>query len=150
MPQESGFDTFLTDYDKVNWIDTKTYTKRKVYDDKPYLILPNFRFNVKLGDTLPIFKCYVKKCGEQFGDPISLPAIDTYDFVIRVYDYNNQIIFVGDMEVTNADLGELSYTFKNLDFSQAGIYYCEIEAKSSLGTFTLPDTHIKYEIIVRD
>lgn len=150
MAQDSGFSTFQSDYDKVNRIDTPTWTKRKVYDDRPYLILPNYKFNMKIGDTKPIFKCFVKKAGEQFGDAITLPNLDTYTITFKVYDYNDNLVFMGPMVASNTDAGELTYVFSSLDFSQAGLYYCEVELTNGSNTFTLPDTHIKYEIIVRD
>jgi len=151
MSQPSGFNTFTTDYDKVDLIDINTWAYKKTYDEKPFLVVPNYKFNLKLGDTMPCFRCFVKKLGEQFGDPITLPNLDQYVIYLNVFNYSDNIIFKGRMNIVNLSLGELGYQMTHLDFSCAGVYYAEVEFTDPNGMiFTLPDTHIKYEIIVRE
>lgn len=149
MPQQSDFNIFNSDYDKVNRIDSPTWEKKKIYDETPFLILPNQKFVIKLGDTKPDFKCFIRKGGEQFGDSIPFPNLINNTCILKIYDYNYNIVTMGTMLVSNEFVGELTYSFDILDFAKEGIYFFEVEIHIGEARFTLPSSSIKYEIIVR-
>lgn len=146
---ESGFDDFERDYYAENWIDNKSWSKRKVYDNTPYLILPSQKFNLKLNSLLPNFYCYIRFSAEQFGDRVAFP-LSGYRINFYLYDSGNNLILRNAAEVSNLSLGEIRYTWKPLDIQEVGIYTCELEfiEESSSKSFRLPDTQNKFEIIV--
>jgi len=153
--QDSNGSDFLsyiqtTDYDSADLIDNPTWKVKRPYNEAPYLVLPDLKFNMAIGDTKPDLKFFVFKKGEQFGDPIPLPNMSSYTIVIKVYDYNSNLITFGS--TTNIDQlsGQISYTFGPLDFIKSGIYFFEVEFTSSSQTFTLPENNVRNEIIIRD
>lgn len=149
----SDFNTFIgtTNYDGVNLNDNNyTWLNKKVYNEAPYIVLPGKKFNIKLGNNKPDLKFFVFKLGEQFGDPIPLPNLSTYTITLKVYDFNYKIVCMGLVTIKDQISGQLSYTFDILDFSESGVYYFEVEFVSSENSFTLPDSNIKNEIIVRN
>ena len=148
MAQASSFDEFQSNYDKVNRIDVDTWTKKKIYDESPYLVLPALKYHLKLGDTSE-FKCSIMKLGEQFGDPIGLPGLEDYSITLKVMDFNYNVVCIGNMNVIDANTGQVGYVFSPLDFSNNGKYFFEIMLVGEDASFTLPGQSIRYEIIVR-
>lgn len=146
---DSGFDSFDRDYYAENWIDNKSWAKRKVYDTTPYLILPSQKFNIKLHNLLPNFYCYIRAGAEQFGDRIAFP-LSGYEVNFYLYDEGNNLVLKDAAEISNLKLGEIRYSWKPLDIQEKGIYVCELEfiETSSGKTFRLPDTQNRFEIIV--
>lgn len=147
--QASEFGDFDSNYDKVNRIDINTWTTKKVYDETPFLILPNLKFNIILGDTEPALMVFVKKGGEQFGDSITLPNLENYTITIKVYDKNSKLIIIDEMIINDLESGQIKYNFKQLDFIKSGTYYYNIEFSKEDKKFTLPNTNIKHLIIVK-
>lgn len=139
-----------TDYDSSDLIDNSTWKTKRPYDEAPYIVLPSLKFNMAIGDTKPDLKFFVFKKGEQFGDPIPLPNMSSYTIVVKVYDYNSNLITFGTTSTVDQLSGQVSYTFGPLDFIKSGLYFFEVEFTSSQQTFTLPGTNIRNEIIIRD
>ena len=156
MPYENGpsnFESFDSDYDKINWLDTNTWTKKKVYDSNYWLILPNQKHNMKLGNDRPYLTVYLRKSGEQFGDAITPPEFENYTITFRCFDSDGIIAVVGPATKTNIHGGEIQYQFSALDFTKEGVYYGEFEFKLDVSegvfsTFVLPDTRARLPIIV--
>lgn len=148
MPQDSGFENSNTEYDKVNHIDNNTWEQKRPYDEQPYLLLPANNFFIRLGNTQPSLKIFVKKLGERFGDVIALPSLSSYTIKIRVFDMSDNIVFVGSMSVVSETSGEIKYDFNALDFTNKGMYYFLIDFTADGSTFTLPSTATKFNIIV--
>lgn len=148
--QPSNFDDFLSQADFVpkNWIDTKTWVKKRVYDQNPYLSFSDQKFNIKLGQLKPYFYAYCRQKGELFGDDV---AFDLTDYTVNFYLYDSfhNLVIKDMMEITNITCGEVCYEWKELDIQKCGFYTCEIEFIGSDGTsFKLPDDKVKFEIIV--
>lgn len=149
MPQHpSEFDDFQSDYDKVNWIDTPTHTKRKIYDKSFWIVSPNKNFSIRMGETAPQLHCFLKTAGEQFGDAITPLNIDDYTVLFRCVDGSGNIIINSPAQITNTSIGEITYTFTALDFPKPGRYYGEFQFKVDTSTFTLPPPSQRIEIIV--
>ena len=149
MAQASEFDEFESNYDKVNRIDTPTWTTKKVYDETPFLILSSLKFHLALGDTGPDLMVFVKKNGEQFGDPITLPNLDEYAITIKFFDKNNKLVTVGTMQVNDLESGQIKYSFSPFDFMQPGIYYYTVRLEREGNSFTLPASNVKHLITVK-
>ena len=149
LPHASEFDSFTSDFDKVNRIDIPTHTKRKIYDNAScWLVFPNRNFSIRLGETKPSLNCFLKKAGEQFGDPITPLNMANFTVMFRCFDNNENTIIVDTATITNITLGEVSYQFKALDFSKPGRYFGEFEFTESGSSFTLPSPNDRIEIIV--
>lgn len=150
----SDFLSFIqtTNYDSVDNIDSNyTFLTKKVYNEAPYMVLPGLKFNIKVGDTKPDLKFFVFKLGEQFGDPIPLPGLAGYTITIKVYDYNYNMVCYGPATFYDQVSGQITYSFSALDFTVSGVYYFEVSFVDDNNlSFTLPESNIKYEIIVRE
>ena len=152
-PAGLDFSQFATDinYDSQDLLSSPTWRNKHVYNSSPYLVLPDLKFNIAIGDTKPDLKFFVFKLGEKFGDPIPLSNLASYTITIKIYDYNANLIAFGPASSIDVSSGEITYTFNPFDFIQSGIYFFEVEFKGTNGdVFTLPESNIKNEIIVRD
>lgn len=149
MAQASEFEDFESNFDKVNWIDTPTWANKKPYDETPYLILPALKFNLVLGDTEPDLMVFVKKNGEQFGDPITLPNLEDYTITIKIFDKTNKLVTTGPMTINDLNSGQIKYSFTSFDFMESGTYYYTIQFLKDDRVFTLPASNVKHLIIVR-
>lgn len=147
---ESNFNDFQgkVDYTIKNLIDTNSYEKKKIYSSAPFLVLPQLKFAIKLGSLLPKFVCYVRQRGEQFGDAIAYNLANS-SIKLFVYDKDNKLVIRDSMEITNANLGEITYTWKEFDLQYTGFYTAEIEIDSTTnGLLKLPSGQPRLEIIV--
>lgn len=155
MAQESGFNEFESNYNKINNIDNDTWRKKKTYAETLYLVFPEPRLFVKLGDNGTKLRCYVKTLGEQFGDPIPMPEMDLYNLTVRVFDKNNNLASQG-IPVKDVTTGEVIYSFSALDFTKKGLYYAQIflnkpeDGDNPEVSIILPSSNKKYEIIVTE
>ena len=104
----------------------ETYNNKKHYDSNIYIVFPNNNFCIRQGSTIPIFTCFIKQRGEQFGDALPVKTDATIKYGIRIYDEAGNIILNEDMISLDSYLGEYGYTFKNLDFSIRGKFNGEI------------------------
>lgn len=153
VPTTSGYNDFIsqTNYDGEDLLYRPTWYNKKVYSETPYIVLPNLKFNIAIGDTKPDLKFFIFKLGEQFGDPIPFPNLDTYTITVKFYDYNSNLIAFGAPSAINQRSGEIIYTFSPFDFAKSGIYFFEVELMDENGSvLTLPESNIKNEVIVRD
>jgi hypothetical protein len=122
-------------------ITEESYNNKKHYDDKNiYTVFANNNFSIKVGSTKPIFVCFLKTRGEQFGDPIPAEFGDGQNIGIRIYDNSGGILVNGALNQTDTWLGEWTYIFSNLDFLEAGKFTGEIlliegAAENVLGKF---------------
>lgn len=147
----SEFDSFQSNYDKKNWLDNKTWASKKIYDDEGFwLVIPNQRFNLRLGDTKPALVVFLRKQGEQFGDPITPLNIVDITAKFKVYDDSGNLITVGNASMTDADAGQFEYSFTALDFTEPGRFFGEFEFSVGSDVFTLPDNKVRLEIYVLD
>lgn len=144
----SEFDDFTSDYDKINHIDTPSYTKRKIYEKNYWLVYPNKNLAIRMGETKPYLRCFLKTAGEQFGDAITPLDIADYTIVFKCVNEGNNMIIMDTATVTNASLGEITYEFKALDFPTKGRYYGMFEFTKDDEVFTLPPESQRIEIIV--
>lgn len=152
IPIDLAFGEFTTqtDYDSQDLTYLQSWRIKKPYNESPYLVLLGSKFNIAIGDTKPDLKFFVFKLGEQFGDPIPLPNMSSYVITIKVYDYNCNLIAFGPASSLDQLSGQITYTFTPFDFITDGIYFFEVEFKNPGGmVFTLPESNIKNEIIVR-
>lgn len=148
-PKPSNFDSFVSDYDKVNWLDTPTWSKKKVYDVNYWLVIPNQKFTIKFQNNKPNLVVFLKTTGEQFGDAITPLNINTFTVVFKCYDINDELIIKAPAVITNASIGQIEYQFQDLDFYYKGNFYGEFDFIDGSGmTFSLPDTKGKIQIIV--
>jgi len=148
--QPSNFDEFKSqvDFEIKNWIDTKTWTKKRVYDQNPYLSFADQKFNIKLGQLKPYFYAYLRQKGELFGDDVAFD-LSGYTIYMYLYDSNHNLVMKDLMEITNETCAEICYKWKELDIQKCGFYTCEIEfIDSDNNSFKLPDDKVKFEIIV--
>jgi len=122
-PHPSNFNDFESDFDKVNWIDVNTWSKKKIYDKKYWLVVPNFKLNIKRGDSITSLTVFLKTTGEQFGEPITPLNIGDFTVFFYCYDQNNSLIIKDTALITNETIGQVEYSFKDLDFQETGIYY---------------------------
>lgn len=145
------FDDFKeqVDYDIKNVIDSDSWKEKKIYDESPFLVLPNTKFNIKIGALLPKYVVYIRKRAEQFGDAVGYDLTDCTINLI-VYGKDGNAIIKDTMQVTNKKLGEVTYTWKPFDLQQVGFYTANIEVilPNNGGNFILPNSNIKAEIIV--
>jgi len=148
-PHPSEFDNFSRDFYAVNWIDNPTWQHRKIYNNTPFLKVPGNKFNIKLGNLLPNFYCYLTVSAEQFGDTVAFP-LNNFDIKFYLYDNNYNLILRSNAEVNNYSLGEIVYNWKSLDIEKEGVYTCELEFidKNTKSSFRLPDTTNRIQIIV--
>jgi len=123
----SEFNNFESDFDKVNWLDTNTWSKKKIYDKKYWLVVPNFKLNIKRGDSITTLTVFLKTTGEQFGEPITPLNIGNFTVFFYCYDQNNSLIIKDTASITNESIGQVEYEFKELDFQSTGIYYGAFE-----------------------
>ena len=138
-------------YDCIDIINKQNDLSKLPYNENPYIIVPGFKFNMAIGDTKPDLIFFVYKLGEQFGDPIPLPNLKVYNIVVKIYDYNSNLITFNKINKFDQNSGQINYCFNSLDFIQSGIYFFEVEFTDKNGsTFTLPESNIKNEIIVRN
>ena len=146
----SYFDSFsaTTNFDSINHIDNPTWKKRKIYTKDFWIVYPNKHFGIRLGETKPNFICFLKTTGELFGDPITPLNIADYSATFKCFDQHENLIVRSLMTNTDSSLGEFTYYFKSLDFSNKGRYYAEIEFKTETTTMTLPTPGKRIEIIV--
>jgi len=138
------------DYNIEDNINNPTWQKRKIYNQAPYLIMPQYKFFIRFGSLLPKFVCYILNKAEQFGDPIPFD-FTSYKAVLRLFNSIGEVVLSGDMEVTNQDLGEVTYTWKNLDLNKKDIYDFEVEIidiDDENNSYTLPEYLGKYKVIV--
>lgn len=148
-PGPSNFDSFQTDYDKVNWLDTKTFSKKKVYDVNYWLVIPNQKFTIKYQNNKPNLVVFLKTTGEQFGDAITPVNISDFTVTFKCYDVNDELIIRNPAIITNLSIGQVEYQFQDLDFYYKGVFYGEFDFTDGDGnTFTLPDTKGRIQIIV--
>lgn len=150
--QTSGFSTFQSevDYDIKDWIDTKSWTKKRVYDQNPYLSFSNQKFNIKVGQLKPYFYAYIRHKGELFADDVAFD-LTGYNVYIYVYDSLHNLATKGKCVVTNPSISEICYEWQPLDIQKCGFYTCELEFIDSNNiTFRLPDDKNKFEIIVSE
>ena len=145
----SKIETFSNDYRLTDEIDTNSWAKRKIYDNSPFLVMPSYKFFIRLGSLLPSFFCYVRINGEQFGD--SLPCnLTNSTIAFKLYNSSGEIVLVDTCTISNPNLGEVRYDWKEFDITQKDIYNFEIEVTdiTSLKSFVLPEYLNKYQIIV--
>lgn len=107
-------------------LNQETYNNKKHYDSNIYVIFPNNNFCIRKGSTVPIFTCFIKQKGEQFGDAMPVKVDITVKYSIRIYDNADNIILNEDMTLIDSYLGEYNYVFKSLDFSIQGNFYGEV------------------------
>ena len=148
-PHPSNFSSFVSDYDKINWIDTETWTKKKVYDKNFWLVIPNQKFAIKLGNNKPTLTVFLKTTGEQFGDAITPLNITDYTIIFKCYDLNGELIIKAPATITNTTIGQIEYAFQDLDFYYKGTFTGEFDFTDlNNTTFTLPDSRSRIQIIV--
>jgi hypothetical protein len=148
--QPSGYNDFKdkSDFQSENWIDTKSWTKKRVYDQNPYLSFADQKFNIKLGQLKPYFYAYCRQKGELFGDDIAFD-LTGYTVYFYLYDSLHNLVARDLCEVTNFTCGEICYKWKTLDIQKCGFYTCELEFIDSNNlSFKLPDDKVRFEIIV--
>jgi len=169
LPQPSEYDDFQKNYKSQNLIDNSPSHVRRVYDNSPYLVLPNQKFYIKLHCLEPSLVVYIRQLGELYGDPI---PVDLTDFGINFYLYNkhNKLEAKGPATLTDPLTGELTYDWQPLYIQEKGIYNFEFEfthtklvggpfeddsvddgfenGSSITASFKLPGYDARYEIIV--
>lgn len=148
-PHPSNFASFDTDYDKINWLDTKTWSKKKVYDVNYWLVIPNQKFTIKFQNNKPNLVVFLKTTGEQFGDAITPLNINNLSVTFKCYDLNDELIIRAPAQITNQTIGQVEYQFQDLDFYYKGTFYGEFDFTDDDNmTFTLPDSKGRIQIIV--
>lgn len=148
-PAPSNFSSFVSDYDKINWLDNKTWTKKKVYDVNYWLVIPSQKFSIKYQNNKPNLVVFLKTTGEQFGDPITPLNISSFTVTFKCYDLNDELIIRAPASITNNTIGQVEYQFQDLDFYYKGTFYGEFDFKDTNNmTFTLPDRKDRIQIIV--
>jgi hypothetical protein len=148
-PAPSNFASFQSDYSSVNWLDTPTWTKKKVYDVNYWLVFPQRKFSIKFQNNKPNLVVFLKTAGEQFGDAITPLNILDYTVTFKCYDLNDELIIRAAAQITNASIGQIEYQFQDLDFYYKGTFYGEFDFTDADGnTFTLPDSTSRIQIIV--
>lgn len=136
------------DYHIENIIDNNTYEKKKIYSEHPFVVLPQAKFNIKVGSILPKFVCFIRKRGEQFGDAV---AYDLTNCTVKlfVFDKDSNLVVRDTMVKTNSNLGEVTYPWKKFDLQFPGFYTAEIEITDQNGSILiLPASQPRLEIIV--
>ena len=149
-PPPSKFNEYKeqADFQLENWIDTKSWTKKKLYDQNPYLFFGDQKFNIKLGQLKPYFYAYCRMKGEQFGDDIAFP-LQGYQIYFYLYDSLYNLAIKDKCEITNFTIGEICYKWKPLDIQKRGFYTCVLEfIDPDNNSFKLPDDKVRFEVIV--
>lgn len=114
----------------ANYIQTpfneNTQEFKKHYDSNIYVVFQHHNFSIKRGNTKPVFTCFVKQNGEQFGDALGAVMPSETGIKIRVVTAADCVAVDGDMTLIDAHLGEWAYTFGALDFNDTGLHEGEI------------------------
>lgn len=150
MDQASGYTSFSRNFKSQNVIDNSPTNVRRVYENAPYLVLPNQKFNIKLGCLQPSLIVYIRILGELFGDPIPMD-LTGYTINFYMYDKVAKLVAKGLASVSDNLIGEITYQWKDLDIQEKGIYNFEFEFlinSDPTKTFKLPTSDSRYEIIV--
>lgn len=148
-PHASDFNTFTSDYDKVNWIDTDSWSKKKIYNQNYWLVLTQEKFAIKFGNSKPNLIVFLRQGGEQFGDAITPLNMSDFTVIFKCYDVNDELIISSPASITNIGHGQVEYSFAELDFYYKGSFYGEFDFIDGDGNiFTLPDSSKRIQIIV--
>ena len=129
LPHPSEYDNFQRNFRSQNLIDNPPTNVRRVYDNAPYLILPNQKFYIKLNSLLPNLVVYIRILGELYGDPIPM---NLTGYTINFYLYNNhsKLTTKGTAVLTDATTAEVTYKWQPLDIQEVGIYNFEFEFRN--------------------
>lgn len=114
----------------ANYIQTPfsegTQDFKKQYDSNIFVVFQHRNFSIKRGNTKPVFTCFVKQNGEQFGDALGAVMPLNTGIKIRIVTAGDTIAVDGDMTLIDAHLGEWAYTFGSFDFNEIGWHEGEI------------------------
>jgi hypothetical protein len=132
----------------ANYIQTpfneNTQDFKKHYDSNVYVVFPNHHFSIKKNSTRPVFSCFIKQNGEQFGDPLGAVMPNGTVVIFRLTSISDIVVVNSNMSLNDAHLGEWLFTFNQFDLNDTGLYDGEI----ILSNGTLENSIAKFKINV--